>query len=185
MLETSNPVITQSTLLSELQAQIAALNNAYPVVLFGLRGYNAHLAGQGVNKRGIYDDAIGLMELSKSDGAFLVCSGNTDPSATNVKGLATLNPGTWFFRRGKHGIAKGKPYDAFVQAKPFTVTRDQQGEDTGMFGINIHRGGNFTTGSLGCQTLPPSHWDAFQSLGYMLTKQYNMDLIPYILVREV
>ncbi len=64
----------------------------------------------------------------------------------NPKGTAVLKPGqyvdTW-----KLGLHQGK-YEALVQRKPVTVYRDgdkddtaeEQGkEDTGLFGINIHR----------------------------------------------
>ena len=84
----------------------------------------------------------------------------------NPKGTAVLKPGqyvdTW-----KLGLHQGK-YEALVQRKPVTVYRDgdkddtaeEQGkEDTGLFGINIHRANASAISSIidkwsaGCQVL--------------------------------
>ncbi len=185
LIPAEKPVVDKKVLFDLLQVQMGTLPiDKYPVVLVGLRGYLAHTRGQGVNERGIYDDAIGIIERGTIDGAYLFCNGNTDPSATYSKGVACLKAGIWFYKRGKHGVSRGAGYDAFVQARAVTVTRDGIGDDTGMFYINIHRGGVNTTSSLGCQTVPPAQWPAFQALGYMLTKKYSQDLIPYILVQQ-
>ncbi|MFL5327385.1 MAG: hypothetical protein ACJ8C4_00590, partial [Gemmataceae bacterium] len=43
-------------------------------------------------------------------------------------------------------------------AEPVTVIRFGQGADTGLFGINHHRGDHSTTSSIGCQTYHPDIW---------------------------
>jgi lysozyme len=48
--------------------------------------------------------------------------------------------------------------------------------------INIHRGGHNTTSSLGCQTIPPSQWDAFYAAVSGEMKRYNLKTIPYVLI---
>jgi hypothetical protein len=139
----------------------------YPLVVAGLRGYFAQQGNVG-NRRNVYDDALCL--YAPGIGLFEAFNGNTDPSKLQPgsgtgtgKGMATLNPGVWYaYRFDKHGGQT--PYEAICQrAAPVTVTRDGEPPyaDTGRFGINIHRGGNFTTSSEGCQTVPPAQWPEF------------------------
>lgn len=132
------------------------------VVVLGVRGYYRDTMGKpGKNDRGIYDDALFVI----SDHVFAAFNGNTDPRVY-AKRIANLAVGVWRYKPGIHGLSKpaAQRYKAFVQAAPVTVIRDQVGPDTGWFGINIHRGGNTTTSSAGCQTIPPSQWEAFRSL---------------------
>jgi lysozyme len=65
------------------------------VFLLGIRGFGA--ADQ--NKRGIYDDAIFLVTPEECIGF----NANTDPSITR-KGIAVLQPGTYRYKQGLHGI---------------------------------------------------------------------------------
>lgn len=112
----------------------------------------------------------------------------------NPKGTAVLKPGqyvdTW-----KLGLHQGK-YEALVQRKPVTVYRDgdkddtaeEQGkEDTGLFGINIHRANPSAISSLidkwsaGCQVLNNPKEFA-QLLDYC--KKSKKDSFTYTLLRE-
>lgn len=150
------------------------------VVLLGIRGYYKNSMGAPrVNDRGIYDDALCVIGPE----AFVSFNGNTDPSIYR-KRVASLNTGVWQYKPGKHGITfnrPGYPYPAFVQAAPVTVYRDGTGNDTGWFGINIHRGSNTTTSSLGCQTVPPVQWDAFHALLNEQLKRSGQKTFKYIL----
>ena len=155
---------------------------AYPVVMVGIRGYEL---GAKKNKRGVYDDALFIC----SPTSFLAVNGNTDPSRYrkgrgkgSQKGMASLNLGMWWYKTGIHNGSN--PHPAFRQAGEVIVTRDGidgNYEDRGMFGINIHRGGNNGTSSLGCQTVIPAQWDLFKATGYAELSRYKQKLFPYIL----
>lgn len=144
----------------------AALAEAGLLVV-GIRGYYRDgMGAPGRNDRGIYDDALFLI---LPGGGMLASNANTDPSRVRKgvgfgasKGMARLNPGVWpVYRFDKH---RGQ-YEALCQrAGHVTVTRDGVDgdyEQTGDFGINIHKGGVTTTGSEGCQTIPPDQWEQF------------------------
>lgn len=150
---------------------INLVSQAYPdfvppaVYWVGIRGYYKKTLGDPEsNDRAIYDDALFI--ISTDD--FVSFNGNCDPSRFS-KGIATLKPGVWnVYKFDKHrGI-----YMALCQrAGKVTVSRDGKGDDTGMFGINIHRGGSYGTSSAGCQTIPPSQWEDFISTSMIFTKK--------------
>lgn len=181
---------------TELRNRIAQYNidrNKYPVVVVGIRGYYKNSMGApGVNDRGIYDDAI-FIESTQIMAAY---NGNTDPSSYSAgsgtgpnKGMASLNPGAWFVHRfDKH---KGQYIALCQRAGPVSVTRDGNPpyQDTGMFGINIHRGSYNSTASEGCQTIHPSQWDSFIATAQDQARRYFSEnwrtkTIPYVLLTE-
>jgi hypothetical protein len=152
----------------------------YPVVIVGVRGYYLDSMGEpGKNDRMIYDDAIFI----HSSIHFAAFNANTDPGAFR-KGIANLKPGVWQYKLGIHGLSKPKDrqYKALVQAAPVTVIRDQTGPDTGLFGINIHRGGNSTVSSEGCQTICPSQWIEFISGVTAQLEHFGQKVVPYVLI---
>lgn len=148
------------------------------VVLVGIRGYYRDTMGTpGINDRGLYDDAIFIV----SPEAYASFNANTDPSKYK-KHIASLKAGIWLYKKGKHNSPSGLSYPALRQAEPVTVIRDQEGEDTGMFGINIHKGSKSSTSSLGCQTIFPTQWDEFLSLVYGEMSRFSQNRIKYILL---
>ncbi|HEX8310113.1 MAG TPA: hypothetical protein VF614_02275 [Chthoniobacteraceae bacterium] len=161
-----------------------------PVAVVACRGYYMLTMGRpDRNDRGFYDDAI----IVFSSSCHVAFNANVDPSIFR-KDIATLKPGVWRYQPGTHNISKpaSRRYPAFVQAEKVTVLRDSSGdahghpdpapyEDTGWFGINIHRGGETTTSSLGCQTIPPAQWGAFHALLTDQLKRYNQKSFPYLL----
>jgi lysozyme len=150
------------------------------VVLVGVRGYYRDTMGiLGKNDRGLYDDAIFLVGQE----AYASFNANTDPSKFK-KHYASLKPGVWLYKKGKHNSPSGASYLALRQAAPVTVLRDQEGEDTGLFGINIHKGSYNGTSSLGCQTIYPAQWEAFLSLVYSEMNRSNQAVIKYVLVEN-
>jgi hypothetical protein len=167
---------------------------AEPLVVVGVRGYYRNTMGApGVNDRGIYDDAIFL----HTPGVTAAFNGNTDPSRVKkgrgrgpAKGMASLDPGVWRVHCfDKHD---GRYLALCQRLGPVTVTRDGDPPyaDTGMFGINIHRGGWNGTSSLGCQTIHPTQWESFISLAVDHAKRYHgarwtRTPIPYVLVDGV
>ena len=154
-----------------------------PVCVVGIRGYYRDTMGaKGKNDVGIYDDAL----IVVSPNVHAAFNANVDPSrlgfnAKAGKPMAQLKPGVWRYKIGQHGINRGNPYKALVQAAPVTVLRGD-GEETGYFGINIHRGGNNSTSSEGCQTVPPQQWPAFIALVDSELKRNNAKTISYVLV---
>ena len=174
----------------ELEQRIRAAFSVEPVDLppyyiAGIPGYYLHSMGKpGQNDRGEYDDAIFLVTPNTCT-AF---NGNTDPSIYRP-GIATLEPGFWAcYQFDTHRGAA--PHPAICQRLgPVSVRRDGAGVDTGMFGINIHRGGQSSTSSLGCQTIPRSQWPAFYQLAKaeavrLWGNRWNKERITYILLPE-
>lgn len=163
------------------------------VAVVGIRGYYlATMGDPSRNDRGFYDDAI----IVFSPSCHVAFNANVDPGAWR-KGIASLKPGVWRYKPGTHGLSRplSQRYPAFVQAMPVTVLRDSTGdahghpdpapyEDTGMFGINIHRGGIKSVSSLGCQTVPPLQWGAFHALLSEQLKRYNQKTFPYVLASD-
>ena len=158
-----------------------------PVVLVGVRGYYSKMGPTKANDRAIYDDALIL--VSSGGDVHATFNANVDPAAFGKnrkigKGYASLKPGVWRYRLGKHGIRSGNPYKALVQAEPVTVQRDGGVEETGWFGINIHRGGNRSTSSEGCQTVPPAQWNAFIALVESELKRNGAKTLSYVLTQN-
>jgi hypothetical protein len=170
----------------DTERQLKSAGVSDPVCLVGIRGYYRDTMGAfGKQDRGIYDDAIILV----SPNVHAAFNANVDPSAYGRnpkinKGYASLKSGVYRYKLGKHGIRSGNPYKALVQGAPVTVQRDGGDEETGYFGINIHRGGLRSTSSEGCQTIPPSQWDAFISLTESEMKRNNAKTLSYVLVNN-
>lgn len=171
--------------------QLLAANVHDSVAVVAIRGYYRDTMGvPGVNDRGIYDDAF----IVVSPSVHASFNGNTDPSVYRP-GIATLKPGVWRYKPGIHGLSRppALQYPAFVQAAEVTVLRDPNGvahghpdeqptEDTGWFGINLHRGGIETTSSLGCLTVPPMQWDSFHQLVLDQLHRYSQTDFPLLLI---
>lgn len=158
------------------------------LAVVGIRGYYMDTMGApGKNDRGIYDDCICFVAPE----AFVTFNGNVDPSRFRKgkgkgsgKGMASLKKG--LYRSHKLGLHRGA-YTALIQTGgAVTVIRDgtPDYEDTGYFGINIHRGGVNGTSSLGCQTIVPAQWDGFISLVKADMKRYGQTVMPYLLIDE-
>jgi lysozyme len=188
---------TQPRLSSEdLLARIAPFGidrDKHPVIVAGVRGYYLNSMGEpGKNDRGIYDDALFI----HSPSIMAAYNANTDPSYVRKgkgtgagKGMATLEPGCWYVH--KFGQHKGSYLALCQRGGDVTVMRDGDPEyaDTGMFGINIHKGSYTKTSSEGCQTIHPDQWTSFIETAVDQAKRYHLDawrtaIIPYVLVKE-
>lgn len=100
--------------------------------------------------------------------------------------MARLKPGVWRFVKWKH---RGQ-YWAFgqgmnnVEVERVTESGKIQKVERGTYGINIHKGSTNHTSSEGCQTLPPSQWDAFKSTGYSLLDAWKQSSFPVIVIEN-
>ena len=149
--------------------------------LLGVRGYYSETFQPSGNQRGVYDDAIFIV----SPNAYVSFNANTDPSVYRRR-IATLLPGLYRYKKGRHGISKGPGYPALRPAtkdEGLPVWRDGEGESIG-YAINIHRGAPKSTSSEGCQTIYPSQWDAFIALTYEEMDRYGQKTIPYLLIEQ-
>ena len=150
-------------------------------VLLGVRGYYRDTMGAaGANDRGLYDDAAFLV----TEDAVLAYNFNTDPSAPD-RGtkLATLVPGTYWYRWGTHHPNSPAAYRCLVQDGYVTVRRDDGRQEVGEFYIHIHRGGITVTSSEGCQTVPPNQYDrAFVPDVDRAMREAGVERIRYVLV---
>ena len=167
----------------------------YHVILVGVRGYYRDSMGDvGKNDRSIYDDAmfvvvnhtlpVGAAGDIIESGDFFSFNANTDPSYSDKQkpDVAVLCPSVHLYKQGRHRISNPPSYPAFRPAnaaEELPVTRS--GKPSVGVAINIHRGGNNGTSSLGCQTIPPAQWESFRSTVYMLMDRYNQTVIPYVL----
>lgn len=180
MVPTTLPRKSRAELIYLLSKRIPSLkigDNFFGLV--GVRGFFSTTFSPPGNNIRVYDDAIFLITPT----ACVSWNANTDPSVSR-SGVAVLKTGVWEYKAGIHGLSKpkDKQYMAFVQAAPVTVHRENQGDDTGYFGINIHKGGYGTTSSLGCQTIYPDQWTAMRTLVYSEMKRHGATTIPYVLV---
>jgi lysozyme len=103
------------------------------------------------------------------------------------KGIASLDAGLWYVH--KFDLHDGRYLALCQRLGQVTVTRDGKPPypDTGMFGINIHKGGYNTTSSLGCQTIHPDQWPAFIELAADQAQRWHGArwkdvVIPYVLL---
>lgn len=174
MIPASKPKIA----LQEALLSVKPYPKPTEVLVIGFRGYYLSMGKKGQNDRGIYDDAIVVIGPEH----YSTYNANCDPSAFRPR-IATLKPGTWLYKPGIHGLSKPKHlrYAAFVQAGPVTVQRDGAADETGWFGINIHRGAPNSTSSLGCQTIPPQQWPAFQATLMDQLKRAGQATFRYVL----
>jgi len=146
---------------TELEAKFAELGYQWPTLhVVGIRSK--------ANEKNKFDDHIYLIIGPMQQ----IFSGTTNPGThwlknlLNPSGCAVLKPGQ-YVDAYQLGLHQGK-YEALVQRKPVTVYRDadkddtaeEQGtEQTGLFGINIHRANPSLVSSLidkwsaGCQVL--------------------------------
>lgn len=130
--------------------------------------YRDSMGRAGVNDYGQYDDAFFIV----SPLGITAWNGNTDPSKIGWnpnadKYMARLQTGVWTFQRLKHHASRPDGYMAYGQGdRVVTVDRVQKDgtvnvRETGIFGINLHRGGVNGTSSEGCCTVPAEQWQAF------------------------
>lgn len=126
------------------------------IFIFGRRGYFRDSMGKsGANDRSVYDDAFGIV----APDYFAVFNANTDPAGRGGK-LGSLVPGVYDYKLGLHHPGTPKEAECLVQAGPVTLHRDNGVSETGEFYVHVHCGFFNETGSLACQTIPPTQWSA-------------------------
>jgi lysozyme len=188
MIPASKPRATRALIETLARSAWEKANGAAPMPAFylvGVRAYYRDSMGEpGKNDRAIYDDALFVIGAE----TFAAFNANTDPSQYK-KGIASLAPGVHLYKKGNHGISRpGGGYPAFRPAtkdEALPVSRDGEPGLSSQDGIaiNIHRGGNYTTSSAGCQTLPPKQWESFYALTCKELAAAGQKTFPYILLK--
>jgi len=149
------------------------------VTVIAFRGY--YHQQESDNERGKYDDAVCIVGPDH----YSTYNFNVDPSAFRDR-IASLAAGEYRYKPGIHGLSKprDRQYQAYVQNSKVTVKRDHAATETGYFGINIHRGSSSGTSSLGCQTVPPAQWDAFNHALLDQLKRAGQKDFRYLLIDQ-
>lgn len=181
----SRPQLSKQDAVDLIDKHASGKLYATGVMLLGIRGYYRDSMGKpGANDRGIYDDAMCVIWPE----GFKTFNANTDPSVFRA-GIASLLPGLYEYKKGKHGISRpGGGYAAFRPAtagEQLPVMRDGVIDPKPGVAINIHRGSYNSTSSEGCQTVYPDQWAEFQPLVYGLMSQYKQATIYYLLVELI
>jgi hypothetical protein len=93
---------------------------------------------------------------------------NCDPTSSSTSKAQLVTENVYYFSPGKHHILSPAPrgYAAFRQYGDYVYSRIRQGRFRGNVGINMHRGGEYTTSSLGCLTIRPEDWAEFRDSLY-------------------
>ena len=174
---------------AELEAKFAELGYQWPTFhIIGVRSK--------ANEKNKFDDNLYLV----NGPIMFPYTATTNPGThwlknlLNPKGAAVLKPGQ-YVDSWKLGMHQGK-YQALTQAKPITVYRDGDKDDvaeetkveqTGLFGINIHRANPSAISSIidkwsaGCQVL--NNPKEFQHL-ISTCKNSGKSTFTYTLLRE-
>lgn len=143
--------------------------------------YNLNIVGirDKCGKPNYFDDTINIYYEEHEKWVHKIYEATTFPGTPsllkpkNTKGAAILKAGQYSYKKGKH---KGE-YDALVQGGPVTVFRDNNKdlvydldkltEETGFFGINIHKASFLAKvvgpESCGCQVVK-SDFEGFMNL---------------------
>jgi lysozyme len=193
------PPKVSEKVIRDLLAEIALPSSTEPVALLGVRGYRRDSMGvPGQNDVGIYDDAIFLV----GPNVFLSVNANTDPvklgwNSGVGKPFAMLQEGLWYFRRGPHrGKTPALRQATDEEAKPLNIPHNGEflversfGKDNpknykewGYFAINMHSGGENSTSSWGCQTIPPDEFLHFMDTVWKTSINAKQNRIPYFLM---
>ena len=169
-------------------------NGIYNLNIIGVRSKDSK---ESVN---VFNDALILIYTAEDGKHIEVFPITTDPGLyylknnLSIKGCAILKEGQ--VRGGwQIGLHQGK-YKALVQKKPVTVYRDSNkdskldfvNEETGMFGINIHKSGDSSTQvdrwSAGCQVFARvKDFNKFMNLVQKANNKYG-NSFTYTLINE-
>lgn len=164
-------------------ALLASTPHHDPVKVVAIRGYFKDSMGKaGENDRGIFDDAMILM----GPNYFKTFNANTDPRITK-DGVGLLLPGWHLFKQGWHGYGKTTGHIAFRTANArevLPVLRDGQAGIKEGVTVNLHRGGQYNTNSIACQTVIADQWLEFQRDAYKLMNMEGQKVLPYLLLEN-
>ena len=188
--------ITKDALLKAMKAR------KHPV--FDKGNFNLNLIGVRASdtQANRFNDALCVLFKQAGEWCLMVFDATTDPGTyyrkkpLNVSGTAQVKPGHYpgVWQLGRH---QGK-YRALVQCNPITVYRDndkdaeleQTNEETGLFGINLHRANPKTESqivdrwSAGCQVIAnPADFDVLMSLCIRAGHEYG-NRFSYTLLDE-
>jgi lysozyme len=184
MIPSSRPQLPKQT--AERYLLINGVDIRRDVALLGIRGYYLDSMGaRAKNDIGIYDDAFFIVGPE----VYVSFNANTDPSR-HRHGIATLLPGVYPYRKGRHGISRGPGYPALRPAttgERLPVSRIGEARVPSAragVAINIHKGSRNSTSSEGCQTIHPSQWESFIFTVYDQMKRHNQTRIQYCLLEE-